>query len=43
MRELDVINNQYILGYCDMLCRPSIEFNTIWEPIKKKRDEKIVT
>ena len=26
----------YILGYNDLLSRPSIELNTIWEPIIKK-------
>ena len=26
----------HMLGYCDLLSRPSIEMNTIWEPIIKK-------
>ena len=26
-----------MLGYNDLLSRPSIEMNTIWEPIIKKR------
>ena len=30
------LNNLRMLGYNDLLSRPSIESNTIWEPIIKK-------
>ena len=26
----------YLLGYSDLLSRPSIEMNTIWNPVIKK-------
>ena len=29
-----------MLGYSDLLSRPNIEMNTIWEPITKKADIK---
>ena len=31
----------HMLGYNDLLSRPSTEMNTIWEPIIKKLDKKI--
>ena len=34
--ELDALRNQHMLGYSDLLSRPSIEMNAIWEPIIKK-------
>ena len=33
----------HMLGYNDLLSRPSIELNTIWEPIIKRLDKKIWT
>ena len=32
--------SEHMLGYSDLLSRPSIEMNTIWEPIFKKLDKK---
>ena len=35
--ELDTLKNQHICwAYSDILSRPSLEMNTIWEPIIKK-------
>ena len=31
----------HMVGYNDLLSRPSIEMNTIWEPIIKRMDKKI--
>ena len=39
-KELDALRSQHMLGYSDLLSRPSIEMNAIWWPISKMLDKK---